>query len=138
MLVKQRNKPAQRRLLGAVQPDCREVLGVTDPLRLFQLDRARHGPRLRLTRFSAARLRLAPRRGKHFVSFPRRDGGRWSNRYAPPAALIGGSREIFAAFARSRPNAELPRNARKTPTSGGPPHALNISASNLGFNPAVR
>src|SRR5204863_1488411 len=90
MLVKQRNKPAQRRLLGAVQPDCREVLGVTDPLRLFQLDRARHGPRLRLTRFSTARLRLAPRRGKHFVSFPRRDGGRWSNRYAPPAALTVG------------------------------------------------
>ena len=29
MLVKQRNKPAQRRLPGAVQPDCREVLGVT-------------------------------------------------------------------------------------------------------------
>ena len=29
----------------------REVPGVTDPLRLFQLDRARHGPRLRLTRF---------------------------------------------------------------------------------------
>ena len=42
MLVEQRDKAAQRSLLGAVRSGIRQGLGVADPLRLLQLDRARH------------------------------------------------------------------------------------------------
>src|SRR5436305_11351620 len=54
MLVEDRDKAAQRSLLGAVPSGIRQGLGVADPLRLLQLDRARH--RLaRIIPFASAR-----------------------------------------------------------------------------------
>src|SRR5947209_15295928 len=134
MLVKQRDKPAQRRLLGTVQPDCREVLGVTDPLRLFQLDRARHGPRLRLTRFWRGETPTCAPTGQAFRELPS-SGRRALVESIRPARRLDrwvarNIRGVRPFSAKCRAAAKCPENAHFWRTA----QALNISASNLGFN----